>query len=59
MEWIKKLFSCPQDRNLILVWREDTDVFGGNQVHTDTKIMLGRYTVLCWTTIHTRAEPQD
>jgi hypothetical protein len=52
MKWIKKLFSCPPDRNLILVWREETDILGSRQVHTDTKVMLGRHTVLCWTTIY-------
>lgn len=53
MKWIKKLFRCPQDRSLILVWREETHRNSGGQIESSTKISVGRYTVLRWTTIFT------
>jgi len=50
---LKKLFGCPGDRDLMLVWRvvEAENELG--QTHTLTKIYLGRYVVLRWTTIYT------
>mgnify|MGYP003406963789 CR=1 FL=1 len=53
MQWIKKLFDCPQDRNMILVWREETNRNKAGQIESDTKIYIGRYTLLKWSTIYT------
>lgn len=50
---LKKLFRCPLDRDLILVWRQVEVECGLGQTHTSTKIYLGRYVLLRWTTIHT------
>jgi hypothetical protein len=53
MKWIKKLFRCPQDRSLILVWREEISRNAGGQIESNTKISVGRYTVLRWSSIST------
>lgn len=50
---LKKLLKCPMDRDLILVWRQVEGEYDLGQTSTITKIYLGRYVVLRWTTIHT------
>lgn len=50
---LKKLLKCPMDRDLILIWRQVVSEYDLGQTKTVTKISLGRYVVLRWTTIHT------
>lgn len=50
---LKKMLKCPADTDLITVWRRVEMVCGIGKTHTVTKIYLGRYVVLRWTTIHT------
>ncbi|HFZ8524833.1 hypothetical protein ACSZNZ_22935 [Aeromonas caviae] len=49
---LKKLFRCPLDRDLIMVWREVTGEYAFGQTETATKIYIGRYVVMRWTTFH-------
>ena len=53
LKLLKKLLKCPKDRDLILVWRQVVSEYALGQTKTVTKISLGRYVVLRWTTIHT------
>ncbi len=50
---LKKLLRCPADTDLITVWRRVEIECGLGQIHTVTKVYLGRYVVLRWTTIYT------
>lgn len=50
---LKWIFRCPKHRSLLLVWREATGEYGLGQTETLTKIYIGRYILLRWTTIHT------
>ncbi len=50
---MKKLLKCPLDRDLILVWRQVVGEYASGQTRTTTKIYLGHYVVLRWTTFHT------
>lgn len=53
MKWIKKLFRCPLDRSLNIVWKEkrlDNDL---GQTESVAYIAIGRYKTLQWETIYT------
>lgn len=50
---IKKLFRCPQDRRLIMVWAQKTMSNSLGQYEIDYKISLGRYTVFTYTYVYT------
>lgn len=49
---LKKLFRCPPDRDLIMVWREVIGEYAFGQTETSTKIYIGRYVVMRWTTFN-------
>lgn len=50
---IKRLLRCPQDRNLVFVWRVKVSEQGLGQIETKTTVSIGRYKVLSWTTLYT------
>lgn len=50
---LKRIFKCPSDRELIMVWRQVVDECGLGQTQTITKISIGRYVVMRWTTFNT------
>lgn len=50
---LKKLLKCPKDRALIMVWRQVIGEYALGQTQTITKISVGRYVVLKWTTFYT------
>ena len=50
---LQRLFRAGLGNNLITVWVEVVGRYGDGQVETETKIQLGRYTVLRWTRYYT------
>lgn len=50
---MQRLFRAGLGENLISVWVTETGTYSLGQVVTETKVKLGRYTVLSWTTYRT------
>ena len=50
---LKRLLKCPQGGELIIVWRQVIGEYALGQTQTITKISIGRYVVLKWTTFNT------
>jgi hypothetical protein len=52
LQW---LFRCGLGNNLVTIWVSEVGQYAHGQTETETKIMLGRYTVLRWTKFYTPA----
>lgn len=52
---LHRLFGCGLGSNLITIWETEIGRYSHGQIETETKIMLGRYTVLRWTRFFTPA----
>lgn len=50
---LQRLFGAGIGQNLIKVWVTETGSYAFGQVVTETKVKLGRYTVLQWKTYRT------
>ena len=51
-QWV---FGCGLDQSLVTVWVTEIGKYDQGQTETETKVMLGRYTVLRWSRIYTPA----
>jgi hypothetical protein len=57
---IQRLFRAGLGRNLITIWVEEKGVYGLGQIETETRVQLGRFTVLRWSRFFTPAiKPND
>lgn len=56
---LHRLFRAGLGRNLITVWVEEKGRYALGQVETETRLKVGRYTVLRWSRFYTPVIEND
>lgn len=56
---LHRLFRAGLGNNLITVWVTEKGQYASGQVETETKVQIGRYTILRWTKFYTPSHDQD
>lgn len=51
--FVKWVFSCPEDRKLIMVWKEKREEYALGQTESITAVSIGRYKIIEWVTFYT------